>query len=119
MVLLKPRHPASAILLEYLGLLDRIYGMYVDACMGFEKIGKEMASRATPETYRKNLFLGVGDPNEADAKYNHQTTVGNAVVLNQDQVRELFTLLFDDLCALNFQQTGEKLELPFYRQLNV
>jgi len=42
--------------------------------------------------------------------------VGNAVVLTQGQMKELFSILFDDLSEFNFQHTGERLSLPFFRQ---
>jgi hypothetical protein len=195
-----PQHAASIILAEYLSLLDRIFGMYVDACMGFEMFGEKIALHADPSQHDKRFFMGDGDPNPADAKYHHVTTigsfisrnrrdgenqlllsqscivfiysiwdtmvrpkyckglgrhqgdvtcdimgdlrqyrnailhnnaklqkptrrlsfvdVGNIVVLNQSQVRELFALLFDDLCALNSRHTGERIDLPFYRSLN-
>jgi hypothetical protein len=195
------QHPASKILWAYLSLLDRIYGMYIDACMGFELVGKRLADTAPAQSYSKHISLGeFDDPNQQDATYNHRTTignfigrnqrngenqlllsqssivfiysiwdtmfrpqysealgkdqsdvksdvmgdlrhyrhaivhnnmklqkptvrlsfidVGNAVVLNQNQMRQLFVILFDDLSALNAEQTGEGLNLPFYRPLN-
>lgn len=193
-------NPASQVLFEYLGLLDRIYGMYIDACMGFETIERDFSSRLGID-HSKRIFLGeFADPNSQTAKYNHSTTIGNflfrnrrdsenqlllsqstivfiysiwdtmfrpkfanslrkeldeikcdvlgdlrhyrnaivhnnmklerptrrltfvtsgnAVVLKQEQMRELFTILFEDLSALNFEHTGERLNLPFYRNLN-
>ncbi|HVV41583.1 MAG TPA: hypothetical protein VHC94_11025 [Nitrobacter sp.] len=196
-----PANPASTVLRNYLYLLDRFFGMYLDACMGFEAVGDRMARTVKPDQYDKKLSFGEFDnPNDAAAKYMHATTfrkfifrnkrnsenqlllaqstivfiysiwdtlfrpqycsalgkpqkdvlcdamgdlrlyrhaivhnnmklekatnrlsfidVGNAVVLTQQQMQELFSILFDELSDLNFRHTGERLNLPFFRQLN-
>lgn len=195
------QNPATVVLRSYLHLLDRIFGMYMDACMGFEMLGERTAQIVKPDQYDKRISFGeFDDPNDPDSKYMHSTTfrkfifrnkrdsenqlllsqssivfvysiwdtlfrlqfcaalskgqsdvqcdimgdlrlyrhaivhhnmklqkptrrlsfiaVGNAVVLTQAQMKELFSMLFDDLSKLNFQHTGEHLSLPFFRQLN-
>lgn len=195
------QNPASFVLRDYVHLLDRIFGMYLDACMGFELLGERMTEMVQPDQYDKRVSFGeFDDPNEPNSKYMHATTfrkfffrnkrdsenqlllsqssivfvysiwdslfrprfcaalgkqqadvpcdvmgdlrlyrhaivhnnmklqkptrrlsfiaVGNAVVLTQAQMKELFSILFDDLSELNFQHTGERLNLPFFRSLN-
>lgn len=193
--------PASLVLRNYLHLLDRIFGMYLDACMGFEMLGERFTQMVAPNQYDKRISFGeIEDPNDPSSKYMHSTTfrklllrnrrdsenqlllsqssvvfiysiwdslfrpqfcaalgkqqhevqcdimgdlrlyrnaivhnnmklekparrlsfisVGDAVVLTQTQMKELFSILFDDLSELNFHHTGERLSLPFFRPLN-
>lgn len=70
-------------------MLDRFFGMYVDACSGFRRYSEEMAlvaarmpakSRAMPILF---LSSDVNDPNDKDATYNHSETVDRVIYRNQ------------------------------------
>jgi hypothetical protein len=73
---------ASQILWNYLGVLDRLYGMYNDACSGVELHGKNIENSTTQEQREKRIFIGSGSPNREDAKYHHVTTLSEFIARN-------------------------------------
>jgi hypothetical protein len=79
----------SEILHLYCRVLDRFFGMYIDACGGFKLYAENMSmmARTMPATSRALpiLFIGseVNDPNDPDATYNHSETVDKVIERNQ------------------------------------
>jgi hypothetical protein len=47
------------MLLQYLNTLDRIFGMYLDACGGFDMIGTNMGQRTSADMHRNRLFGAI------------------------------------------------------------
>src|SRR4051812_235478 len=79
----------SEILRLYCRVLDRFFGMYMDACGGFNLYAEKMsmmaatmhaASRALPILF---IASEVNDPNDANATYNHSETVDKVIERNQ------------------------------------
>lgn len=77
------KHPASSILWNYLGILDRIYGMYTDACCGVEVFSKKIEDSIPLEQRDKILFMGSGDPNKPDATYKHAVKISDFIERNR------------------------------------
>jgi len=192
----------SKILWHFLGSLDRIYGLHIDATLamadksqGYEKFVDQQSA-----DINKGIFFGDGAPNRDESTYRHyasfreliernkpngpnhvllinsciiyiytiwDTSVrsryaeelgleqseivcgvlgdlrhyrnailhhsgilqkktktlnfvssGARIELSNVQFRDIMALLFDELCQLNEQHTGEKLNLRFERRLN-
>lgn len=77
------KHPASRILLSFLGLLDRIYGMYSDACLGFEAIQARIEQSTKPDQRGNRIFMSDGDPNNPEAKYKHSVLISEFIDRNK------------------------------------
>ena len=77
------------ILRYYCRVLDRLFGMYIDACTGFRLYAQQMSSMAASMNTRSRalpiLFLGpeVDDPNHIGATYYHSETADNVIERNK------------------------------------
>lgn len=194
------KNPASKILWQFLGVLDRLYGMYSDANTGFDLFSKKIAEASTPQTRQAQMFFGADDPNKPDAHYVHSAktqdvidrnskdnenarllalacivfvysvweteirpkyadalgiephdiksdlfgdlrhyrhailhnngildketptlkyvNVGEAISLSEENMKELFGKMFDELNSLSLTHTGDAFNLRFERRLN-
>jgi hypothetical protein len=78
-----PTKVASQILWQYLGVLDRIFGMYIDACVGLEDYGAKFEQATLPTQRQNKVFIGDGDPNRKEATYQHVTTIDDLISRNK------------------------------------
>lgn len=83
-----PSSPLKILHLYY-RVLDRFFGMYMDACSGFRLYSEKMASMAVTMPAKSRampiLFISsdVNDPNDKNATYNHSETVDRLIYRNQ------------------------------------
>ncbi|MBI5129003.1 MAG: hypothetical protein HZA66_06145 [Rhodopseudomonas palustris] len=112
------------ILHLYCRMLDRFFGMYLDACTGFKLHAQDMAMLAArmPSKSRVQPILFItaetNDPNDLDATYNHSETVDRIIDRNRPD-GENQTLLAHSLIIFIYSIWDTQIRSAYAKSLNI
>lgn len=112
-------NPASKILYDFLSALDSIYGLHLDATLGFTAHSKrwEEMMAENPEMKDNKSYFGKGDPSNPEARYHH--LVSNTDLVERNKKNGANQKLLANACIIYIYATWETVRTAYAKELNV
>ena len=110
-------NPASYVLWNYLGTLDRICGLYLDSTIAYQRQSHwyEEYAKENNVPAGKGIFFGNGPPNRDEAKYRHYAKFPELIERNSKNGSN--QILLGNACLLYVYSEWEHNVRPRYAQI--